>query len=152
MLLPRDHSFGTDAKVSKKLTFLIPLICTLACTHQGVRINSFSKNFALNEWLSFLRLLVVVVLNFLLVFFSSMNFRVTKMELLNYNLLILVGRYQLEWSYPSTSDLFQEKPGFPKRLFEVTQSLAKFEVIQAIFWKIIKSFTLLWERRNFLPE
>lgn len=81
-----------------------------------------------------------------------MNFRVTTMELLNYNLLILVGPYQLEWSYPRTSDLFQEKAGFPKRLFEVTQSLSKFEVIQAIFWKIIKSFILLWERRNFFPE
>ena len=42
----RDHPFGTYAKISKKLTFLTPLIRTRTCAYQGVKNVSFSENFA----------------------------------------------------------------------------------------------------------
>ena len=45
-----DHSFGKYAKLSEKLTFPTPDMCT--CAYQGLRYVSFSENFAyiLNEW------------------------------------------------------------------------------------------------------
>ena len=53
MILFRDRSFIRYAKVSGKLTFLIPLLRTRTCAYQGViNVSFFSENFAyvLNEW------------------------------------------------------------------------------------------------------
>ena len=49
----RGHSFSTNAKVSKKLTFLTPWYAHVAtCAYRGLRNVSFSKKFAYvrNEW------------------------------------------------------------------------------------------------------
>ena len=45
-------SFSKYTKLSGKLTFLTPFICTRTCAFQGVRNVSFSETFAylLNEW------------------------------------------------------------------------------------------------------
>ena len=52
MILFRGRSFSRYAKVSGKLTFLIPLLRTRTCAYQGViNVSFFSENFAyvLNE-------------------------------------------------------------------------------------------------------
>ena len=45
-LSERDYPFSTYAKISEKLTFLTPLICTCTCAYQGVRNVTFSENYA----------------------------------------------------------------------------------------------------------